>query len=60
MWALEVDPINGSYQIFNNNFHGEKIILTNSFAEFIERFLKGGVFEPSGLYYWGEEMRPHK
>jgi hypothetical protein len=32
------------------------IILTNSFTEFLRRFLRGGVFETGGLYDWRDEI----
>jgi len=32
-------------------------VLTNSLAEFITRFLKGGVFQIGGLYAWKDEIK---
>lgn len=58
MWYLEVskdDP--HQYQIYVLDYDLEKIILTNSLAEFIGRFLRGGVFEIGGLYAWKDEIR---
>lgn len=33
------------------------IILNSSLKEFLEKYLKGDIFEPEGLYYWHEEIR---
>lgn len=58
MWELEMSPINHhDYKIFNMDHNEDKIVLTNSFAEFIQRFLNGGVFNPGGLYKWNDEIK---
>ncbi|WP_426669399.1 SMI1/KNR4 family protein [Mucilaginibacter sp. McL0603] len=58
MWELEVNPKDpNDYAIFNVDGEKEKIILTKSLAEFIVRFLKGGVFETAGLYAWRDEVK---
>jgi len=58
MWHLEVNEKNpDEYSISVVDFHGRKIVLTNSLGEFISRFLKGGVFEIGGLYAWADEIR---
>lgn len=58
MWELEIDQDNpNKYIIFYTDQNSEKIILTNSFSEFIQRFLTGGVFEPGGLYFWNDEIK---
>ena len=56
MWQLEINPDNSNdYKIFiEANYN--KIVLTTSLAEFIDRFLKGGVFGPGGLYEWQQEV----
>jgi len=56
MWQLEINPDNcNDYKIIVQA-NGNKLVLTNSLAEFIERFLKGGVFDTGGLYDWAEEV----
>ena len=54
MWGLDVNSVDGSYTIFNDNQHDENVVLTNSLAEFLECFLKNGLL---GLIKWGERMR---
>ena len=55
MWELEINPDDPEdYSIFSDH---EKVVLTNSLAEFIARFLKGGVFEIGGLYAWADEIK---
>jgi hypothetical protein len=57
MWHLEINPANvNDYLITVMSSKSERIILTNSFAEFLTRFLKGGVFGNNGLYVWGDEI----
>jgi len=41
------------YQIFND----PELTLTTSLKEFLERFLRGNVFDPGGLYDWHEEVK---
>jgi hypothetical protein len=60
MWGLAINPYTNTYLIYNDNRYGERVILTDSFAEFLGRFFSGGVFEEGGLYEWGEGMRPNK
>jgi hypothetical protein len=56
MWWLEINPDRSNdYKIMVES-NGNQLVLTKSLAEFIHRFLKGGVFEPSGLYEWHEEI----
>ncbi|WP_316789612.1 SMI1/KNR4 family protein [Pedobacter frigoris] len=56
-WELDISPQNpNDYQITNLTRSGTTITLTRSLAEFIHRFLKGGVFEKGGLYDWHEEI----
>ena len=58
MWHLEIntdDP--DRYEIYVIDYDSEKMVLTNSLAEFIARFLKGGVFEIGGLYAWKDEVK---
>jgi hypothetical protein len=53
MWEVEIGiPVSDSYQICDRG-----VILTNSLAVFVGRFLQGGVFEKQGLYHWEEEVR---
>jgi len=59
MWGLEINPNNhNEYTIFNIGADSKKIVLTNSFAEFLQRFLNGGVFD--GLYNWREEIKRNR
>ena len=58
MWYLEVNLFNhNDYCIFYVGADHKKLKLTDSFAEFLNRFLKGGVFETGGLYDWTDELR---
>jgi len=59
MWELEINPAYANnYNIFGGDSEGEeKVPLTKSLAEFIARFLKGGVFEIGGLYAWKDEIK---
>jgi hypothetical protein len=53
MWEIVIDPIINGYSIQEASL---KTILTNSFAEFLEHFLTGGVFENNGLYDWKDQI----
>ena len=58
MWHLEINTYDPNlYEIYVLDYDSEKIVLTNSLAEFIARFLKGGVFEIGGLYAWKDELK---
>ncbi|GAA4335822.1 hypothetical protein GCM10023149_44090 [Mucilaginibacter gynuensis] len=50
-WQLEVND--NSYRISNID---QTWILTRNFAEFLDRFLKNGLFKPNGLYDWSNEV----
>jgi hypothetical protein len=54
MWGLRLTSP-GKYEIFNGSY--PLIPLTSSFEEFLNRFLKGNVFEPGGLYDWQNELK---
>ncbi len=55
MWTIEIDLIEaGSYKIISDVNTRVETVLTHSFAEFLVRFLTGGVYDESGLYKWGE------
>jgi hypothetical protein len=57
-WELEIDSINhNDYGIFTMGSDSSKIVLTNSFAEFLQRFLNGGLYGKGGLYDWAEEVQ---
>lgn len=57
-WELEINSENNKeYATFNVNGYGNKILITNSLAGFLTRFLSGGLFGEDGLYKWGEELR---
>ncbi|HWD89538.1 MAG TPA: SMI1/KNR4 family protein [Mucilaginibacter sp.] len=53
MWGVTIDPKNDTYKISEYSF---KTALTNSFAEFLQCFLKGGVFGQDGLYDWKDKI----
>ncbi|MDQ2793909.1 MAG: SMI1/KNR4 family protein [Bacteroidota bacterium] len=56
-WTIEIDLIEmGSYKIISDVNTCVETALTHSFAEFLVRFLTGGVFDENGLYKWGEAM----
>jgi cell wall assembly regulator SMI1 len=57
MWYVELLPgaAGPAYQIFHEH-KGRKVVLTDSLASFLQRFLAGGVFEAGGLYSWSEEL----
>ena len=58
MRSLEVSLGNpNDYFILVEDYENGKINLTNSLAEFIGGFLKGGVFEIGGLYAWAAEIK---
>jgi len=54
MWEVVINPIANNYSIQEASF---KTTLTSSFAEFLDRFLKGGIFETGGLYDWKEHIK---
>ncbi len=57
IWYIEINPDdNNDYIIFNKTGSGKVLNLTSSFAEFLSRFLAGGVFEKEGLYAWHIEI----
>jgi len=53
-WVMTVNDTNGSYEISEGSYH---TVLTDSFVEFVDRFLSGGVFETGGLYEWKDSIR---
>jgi len=60
MWGLRINPDNNNdYEIYVLA-ETEEIVLTNSLAEFIDRALKGAVFEPNGLYALSKEKSRYK
>jgi hypothetical protein len=56
MWLLEINPFDCNDYKIVVEANSNRIILTNSLAEFINCFLKGGVYDPGGLYDWQEEV----
>jgi len=56
MWRMEINPDNHNDYKIMVEYNYNQIVLTNSLAEFIDRFLKGGIFDPGGLYDWHEEI----
>lgn len=58
MWSLEINPDNpNDYSIYYPGWDSEKIMLTHSLGEFIERVMIGAVFEKGGLWHWNGEIR---
>jgi hypothetical protein len=56
-WELDISLQNpNDYRITNLTHLNTTITLTRSLAEFIHRFLQGGVFEKEGLYAWHDEV----
>lgn len=53
MWGLRLTS-SGKYEIFNGSYPDKA--MTSSLKEFLNRFLKGNVFETRGLYDWHEEL----
>ena len=54
MWGLRLtDTL--QYEIFNGSY--PTIAMTSSLEEFLERFLKGNVFDDGGLYDWHDELK---
>ena len=57
MWTIDIDLENrNNYRIYNKS--EEIVILTNSFAEFLVRFINGGIYD--GLYKWQVEITKDK
>jgi hypothetical protein len=56
MWELEINPDDSNDYTIIGYSNDNKLALTKSLAEFIERFLKGGVFDSGGLYDWHIEV----
>ena len=54
MWGLRLTD-NGKYEIFNGGYPAKP--MTSSLEEFLDRYLKGNVFEPGGLYDWHDELK---
>ena len=55
MWRIEINPANpNDYNISNQGDVFRP--LTPSLAEFLDRFLAGGVFGEGGLYEWHKEV----
>lgn len=53
MWGLR-QTAEGKFEIFNGSY--PLTAMTSSLEEFLNRFLKGDVFEEGGLYRWQEEL----
>lgn len=56
MWTISIEYDGNAYSIYNKT--DNVVVLTNSFSEFLHRFLTGGVFD--GLYRWIEELEQNK
>lgn len=53
MWGVRIAG-SERYGIFNGNY--PERVFTSSLAEFLDRFLRGNVFDPGGLYALHDEM----
>lgn len=56
-WEVELlgGPDSAAYHIVYA-YKGREVVLTDSLAEFLGRFLRGGVFGADGLYAWAEQL----
>jgi len=52
-WGLRLSSAK-KYEIFNGSF--PELVMTSSLLEFLNRYLKGNLFEVGGLYEWHEEL----
>jgi hypothetical protein len=52
MWVIDINKSHNEYTVEAYR----DIVLTNSFTEFLHRFLKGGVFAKDGLYEWKDQI----
>jgi hypothetical protein len=59
VWTLRVNNQTGELSIYNSDHSSRNwMFLTNSFSEFLTRFLTYGLFEERGLYdYWVNEEK---
>ena len=58
IWVLELSAADANkYSIFYIGQDSVKITLTGSLAEFIERWMAGGVFGKGGLFEWRKEIK---
>lgn len=53
-WGLRITA-DGKYEIFNGSY--PTIAMTSSLEEFLNRYLKGNVFDRGGLSDWHEELK---
>lgn len=53
IWGLRRST-SGEFEIFNGSYSDKT--MTSSLTEFLQRFLKGNVFDSGGLYDWHEEL----
>lgn len=57
LWEVEINNKTRNYHIFNMDTNSQKVMLTDSLAVFIYRFMQGGVYEKNGLISWPNEIR---
>ena len=58
MWELEIERNHcNDYTIVCQQYESNKLIITDSLAEFVSRFLRGGVNDLGGLYAWAGEIK---
>lgn len=58
VWTLRVDNQTGELSIYNSDHSSRDwMFLTNSFSEFLTRFLNKGLLEENGLYDWVNEEK---
>ena len=63
LWGVDVGTNNQPcYSIFYPDLEERKLFMTDSFAEFLNRFLTSGVYGQNGLYDWSnsnlEALKP--
>jgi hypothetical protein len=54
-WTVSIDKNDHNKYVIYHTGPGDRVDLTNSLAEFLERYLDGGVYD--GIYEWREEVK---
>ena len=58
VWTLRINNQKGELSIYNSDHSSRDwMLLTNSFDEFLTRFLNYGLFDEHGLYDWVNEEK---
>lgn len=53
-WSVKILK-GGRYELYNTA--EDNLVVTDSLQEYLDRFLRGGVFQEGGLYDWHEELK---